>query len=223
MATVTVRVAAAKGRATKSRQATIKLGAELLTLPITSPEVTHSRLSPDWVEIDRPDQKPLQRKGSPRLRQMQFTVIFTKGGQPVEAGLQLLRRFSNAEGPLTVAYGPLEAGLWRLTDVALRSVRRQPGTDAITQAEAQLTFTEHSDDGYVKPASARPTPKPTAGTAPKVAAKSTTRTYVVVGGDTLSKIAVKFYGSVDQMGKIASANKIRNPDRIYAGQRLTIP
>jgi len=47
-----------------------------------------------------------------------------------------------------------------------------------------------------------------------------TRTYVVRSGDTLSGIAVRFGVS---LSALASANSIRNPSRIYVGQRLVIP
>lgn len=56
-------------------------------------------------------------------------------------------------------------------------------------------------------------------TAPKA------RTYTVVKGDYLRKIAKKFYGNEMEWPKIYNANKsiIKNPDLIYTGQVLTIP
>lgn len=49
--------------------------------------------------------------------------------------------------------------------------------------------------------------------------------YVVVKGDSLWKIAKKFYGSGAQNTRIYNANKdkIKNPNLIYPGQVLTIP
>ena len=51
------------------------------------------------------------------------------------------------------------------------------------------------------------------------------RTYTVVKGDTLSKIAKQFYGSAGQWKRIYEANKdsIKNPDLIYPGQTFRIP
>jgi LysM repeat protein len=46
------------------------------------------------------------------------------------------------------------------------------------------------------------------------------RIHSVAGGQTLSGIAAQYGTSV---GTIARANNIQNPNRIYAGQRLTIP
>ena len=52
------------------------------------------------------------------------------------------------------------------------------------------------------------------------------RTYVVVKGDNLSKIAKAFYGSASKWRLIHEANKAvvgNDPDRIQPGQVLTIP
>ena len=50
-------------------------------------------------------------------------------------------------------------------------------------------------------------------------------TYTVEGGDSLSKIAKKFYGNANAWKKIYEANKdkIKNPDLIQPGWVLTIP
>lgn len=54
---------------------------------------------------------------------------------------------------------------------------------------------------------------------------TTGRTYVVVSGDSLSKIAKREYGDADKWPKIYEANRnlIKNPDLIYPGQELRIP
>ena len=50
-------------------------------------------------------------------------------------------------------------------------------------------------------------------------------TYVVQKGDTLEKIAKKFYGSTKKWYRIFKANKetLKSPDRIRPGQKLVIP
>ena len=63
-------------------------------------------------------------------------------------------------------------------------------------------------------------------TAPSPApAKSAPRTYTVVAGDTLSKIAKNMYGNANKWRKIYEANTdiIKNPDVIRPGQVLKIP
>jgi nucleoid-associated protein YgaU len=56
-------------------------------------------------------------------------------------------------------------------------------------------------------------------------APSTEQTYTVAGGDTLSKIAKKFYGNANAWNTIFQANRdqIKNPDMIHPGQVLKIP
>jgi hypothetical protein len=51
------------------------------------------------------------------------------------------------------------------------------------------------------------------------------RIYEVVSGDTLSKIAKRYYGDANQYMKIFEANRdqLKNPDRIDVGQKLKIP
>ena len=60
-------------------------------------------------------------------------------------------------------------------------------------------------------------------TAPNVADRE--RTYTVVAGDTLSKIAKREYGDASKWHRIYEANKdtIKNPDLIYPGQTFKIP
>ncbi len=51
------------------------------------------------------------------------------------------------------------------------------------------------------------------------------QTYTVVAGDSLSKIAKRFYGDASLWPRLHEANRdqITNPDLIHPGQRLKIP
>jgi nucleoid-associated protein YgaU len=51
------------------------------------------------------------------------------------------------------------------------------------------------------------------------------RTYVVVKGDSLSRIAKREYGDAQEWRRIYEANRdvIDNPDLIYPGQTLRLP
>jgi nucleoid-associated protein YgaU len=51
------------------------------------------------------------------------------------------------------------------------------------------------------------------------------RTYTVQPGDSLSKIAEKFYGKASEYNKIFEANrdKLNDPDHVRAGAELVIP
>ena len=47
--------------------------------------------------------------------------------------------------------------------------------------------------------------------------------YTVKSGDTLGKIAKRFYGDANHYKAIAAASGIDNPDRIDVGQEVTLP
>lgn len=61
--------------------------------------------------------------------------------------------------------------------------------------------------------------------APKPQNAPTLRIHTVVAGDTLSKIAKKYYGKGSDYMKIFDANKdkLKDPDKIFPGQELVIP
>ncbi len=68
--------------------------------------------------------------------------------------------------------------------------------------------------------STAPSPAPSAP-----AASTSVRTYTVVSGDSLSKIAKREYGDAQKWRAIFEANRdqISNPDLIHPGQVLKIP
>jgi nucleoid-associated protein YgaU len=52
-----------------------------------------------------------------------------------------------------------------------------------------------------------------------------TQTHVVQSGDTLSKIAQKYYGDPSMYTQIFEANRdvLKDPNKIFPGQKLKIP
>jgi LysM repeat protein len=56
-------------------------------------------------------------------------------------------------------------------------------------------------------------------------ASSTSQEYTVSAGDSLSLLALRYYGSAQKWKKIYEANKntVKNPHYIYIGQKITIP
>jgi nucleoid-associated protein YgaU len=68
------------------------------------------------------------------------------------------------------------------------------------------------------------TARPPAVTDP-IAGSGAAGTYIVVKGDSLSKIAKEQYGDASKWRKIYEANRdlIKDPDLIYPGQSLRIP
>ena len=71
---------------------------------------------------------------------------------------------------------------------------------------------------------AEPAPAPAPAPGP-TATTGAEQTYTVVSGDSLSKIAKRYYGDANQWPRIHEANRdqIKNPDLIHPGQKLRIP
>ena len=92
-------------------------------------------------------------------------------------------------------------------------------------------FDKDEDDATVKPRPAAPAARPdfsdvrgaSETTAPAAAPAS--RTYTVVAGDSLSRIAQRELGDASRWRAIYDANrdKIDDPDLIHPGQVLTMP
>jgi nucleoid-associated protein YgaU len=54
---------------------------------------------------------------------------------------------------------------------------------------------------------------------------ATFKMYTIVSGDTLSKIAKREYGNANDWRRIFEANTdiLKNPDKIFPGQKIKIP
>lgn len=86
---------------------------------------------------------------------------------------------------------------------------------------ADSTYSDLTCDLTVDPSIA----PPQAQAAAAGSGATSTRTYTVRSGDTLSKIAQQFYGNANDYNRIFEANrdKLQNPDKIQVGQQLVIP
>lgn len=87
-------------------------------------------------------------------------------------------------------------------------------------------FSNVQSGGSSTAAEAAPTnPAPVPGSGPAVGTAGREESYVVVSGDSLSKIAKRYYGDAQQWRRIYDANRdqVKDPDLIHPGQRLKIP
>ena len=94
--------------------------------------------------------------------------------------------------------------------------KKRPDFSGVTTGSGS-TLGERAERPSAPPVSPpRPPADATAGAA---------RTYEVEPGDSLSKIAQRFYGNANDWPKIHEANRdqIKDPDLIYPGQKLVIP
>jgi LysM repeat protein len=192
-----------------------------LSVPYAPREISYEDLAQDWVQAERSGAKALLLRKAPKLATVKFTLLLADTDR-LHAQTSLianLRRLASSQERLLVRYGPNEAGLWRMTDCTIASSQRHPDTNEVTQATASIVLTEASDAapavGPVAPPP--PPPPPPAPPAP--------RTYTVVKGDCLWKIAQRFYGQGILWPRIFDANrgKIKNPSLIYPAQVFVIP
>lgn len=81
------------------------------------------------------------------------------------------------------------------------------------------------ESGSSTTAAEPPKPAPLPDLGPPVGTTGQEQTYTVVSGDSLSKIAKRYYGDANAWPRIHAANRdqISNPDLIHPGQRLKIP
>lgn len=226
-----------------------------VTLPYGPRVTSQTGYAPAYVELERAGRKPLLRAAGRPLRTLTFAATLADPDPTVsvERTIDSLKRIAESGQRLSIAYGPGERGVWRLTALVVDGALRQPGTNAITRATATLTLTEASDavvkvgpvtggagggSGAPKGRAANP-PAPAPRAAPTAASPRgggsgparpaptagppTGRVYVVRPGDTLSRIAAKEMGSASLWRRLGEANNIRDPRSLRPGQRLRIP
>jgi nucleoid-associated protein YgaU len=95
----------------------------------------------------------------------------------------------------------------------------------VVEAKVRPAGTDEKLKPVAKQVTATAEKQPAARTPAAKTSTSTAQTYVVKGGDTLSKLAERFYNSVSKWEKIYEANRdiLKNPNYIYIGQKLAIP
>ncbi len=157
---------------------------------------------------------------------------FLKGGKkakpssPTKSPSQVLR--DAGLDPSTLKFGFGSDGTITISGTAVSDSERQriasvvgdiPGVTAVNnQIELAAVGAESSTTDTVEFSGG-------SDPAPEQAADSEAKTYTVVAGDTLWKIASDHYGKGNQYMKIFEANRniLDDPDKIQIGQVLKIP
>ncbi|MDQ2727580.1 MAG: LysM peptidoglycan-binding domain-containing protein [Actinomycetota bacterium] len=196
--------------------------------------------SAGWQLVDRPRNKTATMWYGSHIWQIVVPILLDKGGPSIEADFNTINSW-DAPGPgqqrppVLKLTGPVprEDLAWVLQTIAWdeaadKVIRDANGT--LTQASGTLTFYEFSDLTYSmigapSPAQAAQVAQaavPAAPGAPKPA-PSTSHTYTVRSGDTLSAIAAAKLGDYRKWPAIAQANHLRDPNFILPGQILVLP
>lgn len=121
--------------------------------------------------------------------------------------------------------------LYRAPAVAKATPRSEPVvTPSVNvEAKAKAVATEERVKPVAKQLAVASIPEKTPATQPAAKASkpaaAETQQYTVKSGDTLSKLAERFYNTMAKWEKIYEANKevVKNPNYIYIGMKLTIP
>lgn len=165
----------------------------------------------------RPGRKPLTLRDGDNIASLDLGIVLAKldHQQPVETYINQLRRIAESGQRVTIlGLSPQERGPWRIDDLTITGELRRQGDNAITRATATLSLVEASDaNPKVGPVSGGHGGK--GGKRPKF--------YKVRKGDTLRKIANRFYGDPGVWRQIAKANGIKNPDKLKVGRKLKLP
>lgn len=196
----------------------LRAGGRELVLPYGPRGTALGGLAAPWSTIDRPGRKPLAVRDGNGLLTMDLTVLLAHRDHQatVEGMLAKLRRIAASGDRVTVVnLSPLERGPWRLANVAVTGELRQHGTNHITRATVALSFVEASD--------ANPKLGPVQGGKKGGKGKKLPTTHVVKKGDTLRKLADRYYGEPGKWRAIAKANKIKDPTKLKVGRKLRIP
>lgn len=187
-----------------------------------SPRATdHTGHGQTWAEGQRAGRQSVHRRSAEKTPS--FSVQITLGHEDwyKEVGAELTRYigFAKSKSPITVTYSKGESGLFYITDFSYTVELRSPFTNEPTRAQVSLTFTKANKDTIkTGPVSKAPAPVKKPSTANK-----TLRKHKVVKGDTLSHLALRYYGNAYKWPKIADYNKIKNPRLLRIGTILTIP
>jgi uncharacterized protein YidB (DUF937 family) len=156
----------------------------------------------------------------------QIAALSQQAGIPESEGASVLSRILPAMVDKLTPDGkePESGNLSTLSKVLLGGIG---GIGVAAAAKAAADYFGGKDDEEQAATPAQPTTAPGAATVSESAASAApaSRTYTVVSGDTLSRIAKQFYNDANQWQRIFEANRdiLKNPDRISPGQNLRIP
>lgn len=219
---------------------TAESGGTKLDVPYAPKDVEHTNLINDYVTVPRPALMENVVYSNPMRPKMSFELKIhdkkiaatTSSGTSYQRAISVIETLISMarKGRVRISYGKLESGLWWVVDLKVSSERRDPITDEVTSATVDMSLIR------ADASNATTNTGPTTGgaktgasdvvsrTTPSVVKKTpASRTYVVKKGDTLWKIADKFYGDGNKWKKIADANKIKDPRKLGVGKKLRIP
>jgi LysM repeat protein len=201
-------------------------GDNSFTFDFAPPVIEYGTWEQEFVQVERVGLVPLLVRKADKLDTIKFSInlggrtgqFYADQGGHIDA----LRRIAKSGQRVMMRYSEHEAGLWRVTSCSVSSILRDPSTNRIIRASAEVTMTRASEPAPdVGPVSSPAAPQP----APAPANNAPARTYAVVAGDTLWGISQRFYGQGERWPVIYDANrdKVSTPWLLSIGTVLVIP
>jgi hypothetical protein len=176
-----------------------------ITVPFAPKVIQYTELAQRWVEIDRPGRPPILSSSSKPLPRLSYD-LFVGGTDPEESQewrLQTLKALAEGRDRVVVSFGPAEGGLWRITSLSTSSIDRHPVTGERTRATVSIELTQASDSVLQA--------GPVSGGASSSGGPTKAQWHTIKAGDTLHRLAVKYYGDPRKWRLVADANGIRRP------------
>lgn len=211
-------------RLQKGKLRQVRPRGEALRFQYNPETVKESGGGPIWEEQERPKLRSAVEWRGQHLRRLTFTLRFDGfPNRSVEAEIRTVKQFALPRArqkpppELRFDYGPAGGNRhWVIDgDLEFGDELRRRDLKRVFQ-EVTVTLVEFIEaDVTLTPAERRRRKNNKNDDPPK--------TYVVKRGDTLAKIAVKFYGDSKRWKDIAKLNDIRDPKAIKVGQRLRLP
>lgn len=192
------------------------------TFPFLPRDATYSGGYPTYAVLPRPRRKDLLQRASTSLRTIELTCLLAHRDPQasVEPWLTALGKVLRSGEVVTLTHaGPALSGRrFRVLDASTASTALQHGTNEMTSAVVTISLSEDSDDVVrIGPLSGG---KSTGKKHPRAT------TYTVKKGDTLRRLADRFYGTPSKWRLIADAQKPKIKSATVAlkvGRKLRIP
>ena len=211
-----------------------------VTVPFAPPSNSYESIGQERTKAARQGRRSVHRRSGTKNPRISMDFFLGDGDNQNSIYVPLARfiALANRRERVQLVYTRCDAGLYYITDFSYEILDRRAADHEPSRANVSITFeydaavpatkakTKTTGSTTNKKTTTSSSKKKTTGTTVKSTSKSSTktaRTYKVVRGDTLYKIAVKFYKNGNLYRKIADFNRISNPNLIRVGQVLKIP
>lgn len=193
-----------------------------------------------WVEVSRPAAIPFTvwEGGTSRKQDISVMLDGYASGTSVEGDLELVKRLGRppkkddeTPPPVFRVFGPIhESGSYYVLEALEFGTVIRASDGTVLRQEMILKLMEYADPDEIRLRKRTKTTKPKQGRDYNAVSSGSggvgpgPSVYEAKAGDTLKKIAAKFYGKVGLWRELGELNGIRDPDKkLTPGQKIKLP